>query len=86
MKTCREVHELASALQDGRLRLRARIELRMHLLLCIHCRRYVRHLRLLARGLAIRGRTSTAPADFVERVIEHLECDTQPPPPADTYP
>jgi anti-sigma factor RsiW len=79
MKTCREVYEEASDLLDGQLPLLSRLEMRMHLLLCVHCRRYVRHLRLLVQCLAVRGRLSTPPAGFVERVIEHLECEPQPP-------
>lgn len=49
MKTCREVHEEATELLEGQLALLSRLKVRMHLLLCVHCRRYVRHLRLLAR-------------------------------------
>lgn len=73
MKTCREVYEEASDLLDDQLPLLSRLEIRMHLLLCRHCRRYVRQLRLLTRTLAARGRTSKAPAEFIERVIEHIE-------------
>jgi anti-sigma factor RsiW len=79
MKTCREVHKEASALLDGQLPLVQALGVRMHLLLCTHCRRYVRHLRLLAHSLAMRARASSSPADFVERVTTHLECEQRPP-------
>jgi hypothetical protein len=79
MKTCREVYEEASDLLDDQLPLLSRLEIRMHLILCVHCRRYVRQLRLLTSSLAMRGRVSKAPADFVERVIERLKQEPQHP-------
>lgn len=44
MLTCREVTELASGYLDRELPLLARAQMRMHLLMCSHCRRYVDQL------------------------------------------
>lgn len=44
MLTCREVTELANGYLDRELPLLARAQMRMHLLMCSHCRRYVDQL------------------------------------------
>lgn len=77
MKTCREVHEDAGELLEGRLPLASRLAVRLHLLFCTHCRRHLRHLRLLVQTLGIRGDKSAPPDHFVSRVIERLECTAQ---------
>ena len=48
MLKCKHVVEKADALVDGApLSKRERFALRLHLLICHHCRRYVRQLRAL---------------------------------------
>ncbi|MCG8391571.1 MAG: zf-HC2 domain-containing protein [Pseudomonadales bacterium] len=48
MLKCRDVVDKADALVDGSpLTRRERFALRLHLLICHHCRRYVRQLRAL---------------------------------------
>lgn len=83
MKTCRQVYEEATDLLEGQLPPLTSLKVRMHLLLCVYCRRYVLHLRLLSRGLAVRGRASTPSAQFIERVVDRLECESQPPHPGE---
>jgi predicted anti-sigma-YlaC factor YlaD len=52
MLTCRElVQSRASDYLDGQLNWRARAGVRFHLLLCNHCRRFLRQLQLLRRLL-----------------------------------
>lgn len=74
MLSCREVVERASLLMDGGLSLRERIQMRVHLAMCSHCRRFLRQLRLMAQALAIRYQRSTSavPDQFVERVVGAL--------------
>lgn len=79
MKTCREVHEDAGDLLEGRLPPASWLAVRLHLLFCTHCRRHLRHLRLLVQTLAIRGGATSPPDDFVSRVVGRLECTDQPP-------
>lgn len=45
MMTCREVAAIARDHVDGKLPGRARLSVRLHLLMCEHCRRYLRQLR-----------------------------------------
>lgn len=42
MWSCKDVSERASDRLEGRLTLRERIGLRVHLAMCVHCRRYLR--------------------------------------------
>jgi len=45
MMACREVTELASQHLDGELPLGKRVAFRLHVMMCRHCRRYLRQLR-----------------------------------------
>jgi predicted anti-sigma-YlaC factor YlaD len=47
MPTCRDVAERASDLLDETLPWTTRLQLRMHLLMCVRCREYVRQLGLV---------------------------------------
>lgn len=52
MLKCKDVVEKADALVDGSpLTWRERLAMRLHLLICHHCRRYVRQLRALLNNL-----------------------------------
>ena len=51
MLKCRDVPEHAEQFADGQLPFRARLSLYFHLLMCGHCRRYLRQLKLLLRLL-----------------------------------
>ncbi len=62
MLTCRElVRTLASDYLDDQLNWRQRIGVRLHLLICDHCRRFVRQLTLV-RGVLSR-RPEPPPAE-----------------------
>ncbi|MGE3720107.1 MAG: anti-sigma factor [Bauldia sp.] len=45
MLKCREVSELASRYVDHDLGMMTRAQIRLHLMMCKHCTRYVRQLR-----------------------------------------
>jgi anti-sigma factor RsiW len=51
MLTCRDVTELATDYQEGALSLRRRLEVRLHLLICRFCRRYLAQMRTVADAL-----------------------------------
>lgn len=46
MLTCKELVALSSDLLDSQLGLREKLAVRRHLLLCRHCRRFIRQMRL----------------------------------------
>lgn len=46
MLSCKELVERSSDYLDGQLRLRERLGVRAHLAMCVHCRRFIRQLKL----------------------------------------
>ncbi|MCC7108767.1 MAG: zf-HC2 domain-containing protein [Deltaproteobacteria bacterium] len=51
MLTCREVTELVTDYVEGRLRLRDRLAMAMHVAMCPRCRRYLRQVRAVVAAL-----------------------------------
>lgn len=49
MLKCKDLVALSSDLLDGELTLKQRIVVRMHLAMCVHCRRFIRQLRVSQR-------------------------------------
>ncbi|MGB2246335.1 MAG: zf-HC2 domain-containing protein [Alcanivorax sediminis] len=73
MLKCKDVTEKADALVDGTpLSWRERTALRVHLLMCHHCRRYVRQLRALVSSLRI-AEPSPVSDDHVDKVLNDLD-------------
>jgi anti-sigma factor RsiW len=67
MLSCREVTDKASDYLDDALPPGQRMALRMHLVMCRHCRRYLRQLRATVAAL---GRLDGA--DVAEEVVRAL--------------
>jgi hypothetical protein len=65
MLTCRDVTELATEYQERALPLRRRLGMRLHLLMCGACRRYLAQLRTVAA--ALRRLPPEAPPDAVQQ-------------------
>ena len=73
MLTCRDLVNNADLLLDNaELTVGQRFNLRTHLLICRHCRRYLRQLRVLTDHLRLRD---PAPCDDagVARILERLD-------------
>ena len=51
MLNCKEIAERASDFLDGTLPWHARLEVRLHLMMCRFCREYVRQMTLVVRTL-----------------------------------
>lgn len=49
MSKCRDISRLASRAMDERLSLWQRFSIRMHLIICLYCRRFFRQLKMLRR-------------------------------------
>jgi hypothetical protein len=69
MLPCSEVTRLIASEELRRAPIRRRLAVRLHLLRCVHCRRYARELRLL--GAAIRDEFRRLVPDRAE--LERLE-------------
>jgi hypothetical protein len=51
MRTCKEVHRLAAEAMDRELGLGERVVMRLHLFICIHCRRFTRNMEFLRTAM-----------------------------------
>lgn len=70
MLKCREVVDNADQLIDGTMSRRQRLAINMHLLICVHCRRYMRQLQALLRAIPLmHGQASEAE---VSRVMNYI--------------
>jgi len=75
MLTCKDASRLISEGQERHLRLGERWGLRLHLWLCVNCRRFERQIRLLRRALrklAWRAETDTQGPDLSPEARERI--------------
>ncbi|MEH6706441.1 MAG: zf-HC2 domain-containing protein [Alloalcanivorax venustensis] len=74
MLKCQHVEQRADALVDGTpLSRRERLALNLHLLICRHCRRYLRQLRALVGSL--RAPTTPLPDASADALAERIQRD-----------
>lgn len=75
MLACRDVSEKTSAMVDGELSSWERLELRMHLLMCVNCRRFVKQFTQLVDHLhnRVEQEVEPAPAGFADRVMDAID-------------
>lgn len=76
MLSCRQVTERSSALLDGELNARERLAVRMHLLMCVHCRRFQRHLQSLVAALGRHEPSDSVNQVFVDRLLDRMDSAT----------
>lgn len=76
MLKCREIVDNADQLLDGAMNRRQRLAIKMHLLMCRHCRRYVHQLRQLLRAIPFMHRRASDAE--VSQVMEHIQQTTHP--------
>lgn len=75
MLTCKDASRLISEGQERHLRLRERWGLRLHLWICVNCRRFERQIHLLRRALrelAQRAETDTQGPDLSPEARERI--------------
>ncbi|WP_339642427.1 zf-HC2 domain-containing protein [uncultured Porticoccus sp.] len=70
MLKCRDVVNTADQLLDGDMNHRQLLAIKMHLLMCSHCRRYVRQLRALLRAIPFMYKKASDTE--VSKVMEHV--------------
>lgn len=71
MLKCREVVHQADALLAGELNRRQRFVMRVHLVICRHCRRYIRQFERLLRGIpSMHGPANESEIDTVLTAVE----------------
>lgn len=75
MLTCKQLVENSSDYLDARLPLGGRLSVRLHLAMCVNCRRFIRQMKVtqaLVRGLP------EAPVADLEALAAKLASDRQP--------
>ena len=75
MMKCEEVTKLVSQSLDRRLPLHQRIGIRLHLMMCVHCRRFRRQIEAIGHAARSRGGEvagATAPAGMERRIVDRL--------------
>ena len=70
MLKCRDVAREASDYLDKAQPWPRRLGMWLHLLICYHCRRFLRHLRITQRLGLLRGSEPANPEE-VKRIVEH---------------
>ncbi len=76
MITCKDVSDTASDYLEGPTTLLQRFSLRLHLIMCVKCRRYFRQLKL-ASGVAEKISAPFEPSDEeIESLVQKLKALT----------
>ena len=70
MLNCKDVTEQSSDYLEQQLPLRKRLQMRIHLLMCDHCRRYLRQMTTTI-GI-IRSTSSTISDDAAQQIVEKI--------------
>lgn len=72
MLSCKELVAHSSELLDGQLRLRQRLSVRMHLAMCVNCRRFIKHMSLSQAVLRRLSRGQSAELDQLANTLAEL--------------
>ncbi len=72
MITCRDISDTASDYLDGPTTFMQRFGLRFHLIVCQHCRRYVKQLNLASRVAQSVSSASEPTDEEIELLVEKL--------------
>lgn len=81
MLSCKQVVDHSDQLLAGEVSRRQRLAIYLHLLICVHCRRYLRQLRLLLKALPRLRRR--AEESEIEAVMQRLQRSQREAPTAD---
>ena len=72
MLRCNEVTQLCASEAARSASLRTRVALRLHLMMCRSCRRYVRELRAIGRAVREMGREAPGQGEDHEALIRRV--------------
>jgi anti-sigma factor RsiW len=75
--TCQQLTELVTDYAEGRLRFFRRVELRVHLAMCAHCRAYLQQMKATRDALG-RLPAEPMPDEMKQELLRHLR--SLPPP------
>jgi len=72
MLKCRDISELSSDYIDGTLPLHKRLQVRLHLFMCTHCRRYLQHFQTTVDLIAKLKNPKTS-QQKIEAVMDRIQ-------------
>lgn len=73
MLSCKDTTRLVSDSQERKLSLRERLNMRMHLWMCVNCRRFERQMHFMRKALHLLGRRAESDTDGIELSAEARE-------------
>ena len=77
MLSCKDINQNANQYIDGELTIRLRLAVGFHLLMCVHCRRFVRQLAATINTLR-RLPQKECSDEQTEHIVNHLLDDEKP--------
>jgi len=73
MFSCKEITEKASEYLDQELPFFTRLKVRMHLQICVHCKRYMDQLQITIKTLSKMRNTDPVDESTVDQVVENIK-------------
>jgi hypothetical protein len=79
MLSCKDITEKANDYLDKDLPFPARVKVRMHLFMCVHCRRYVEQLKMTVQTIARMTPADQEPINnsFKEELVARFKQESQ---------
>ena len=75
MITCKQITEGASEHLEGKTSLWQRLNYRMHLLLCVHCRRYFKQFRLTISTLQSKPEDNPPSSAEIDEIVNRIKSE-----------
>jgi hypothetical protein len=76
MLKCKDIAEKSSAYVDDQLPFSGRFGIYLHLLICVHCRRFIRQLKMMITGSRNLPKNLIDDQD-VESIFQHIKSHQQ---------
>lgn len=73
MLSCKDITEKANEYMDRELPFWSRLSVKFHLLMCVHCRRYVNQLKVTVQALGLLKQSDDVNENTVELIVQNLK-------------
>jgi len=73
MISCKDITENANGYIDHELPFMARMKMKIHLMMCVNCRRYISQLRTTIAALGKMGKQQPVDEDTVDKIVDKLK-------------
>jgi hypothetical protein len=77
MLSCKDITDHANAYLEKDLPFSKRLSVRLHLFVCVNCRRYMQQLRITIQTLGLMKEEPPPDEDFTHRLIEQFKKEIQ---------